>query len=175
MTITGGFIHGNYNHLHNVVSELGAIGTRSEIFMSTTEVLISILSVFSVIGYFRACKQVGLHMIPVMMILSLSISMLWAAIFPMHHELHGALGPIPLFLNIGVLLAIVLWKGKKLMTLRMVSLLSFLLMSMIILRFIPNLRGNWEGLIQRLFYLGWSIWSIALSLIFIQMLETKNR
>jgi len=174
-TITGGFIHGNYNHLHNVVSELGAIGTRSEIFMSSAEMLISILSVYSVIGFFKACKQIGLSVIPVMTILSLSISMLWAAIFPMHHELHGSLGPVPLFLNAGVLLAIVLWKGKKLLIFRLVSLISFLLMLLIILRFIPNLRGNWEGLIQRLFYLGWSIWSIALSLIFIQMLETRNR
>lgn len=45
---------------------------------------------------------------------------------------------------------------------------------LIILRFIPNLRSNFEGLIQRLFYLGWTIWSIALSLIFIGMLNTKN-
>jgi Protein of unknown function (DUF998) len=174
-TITGGFIHGNYNHLHDVVSELGAIGTRSEIFMSTAELLIAILSVFSVIGLFKACKQIGLNVVPVMTILSLSISMIWAAIFPMHHELHGTLGPIPLLLNIGVLISIFLWKGKKFQTIRLVSLVSFLLMSLIILRFIPNLRGNWEGLIQRLFYLGWSFWSIALSLIFIQMPGTKKR
>ena len=174
LTITGGFIHGNYNHFHNVVSELGAIGTRSEIFMSTAEMLISILSVFSVIGFFKGCKQIGLSVIPVLTMLSMPISMLWAAFFPMHHELHGTLGPIPLFLNIGVLLAIILWKGKKLLTFRIVSLISFILMSLLILRFIPNLRGNWEGLIQRIFYLGWSIWSIALSLIFIQMLKTRN-
>ncbi len=175
VTITGGFIHGNYNHFHNVVSELGAIGTRSEIFMSTAEMLISILSVFSVIGFFKGCKQIGLSVIPVLTLLSMPISMLWAAFFPMHHELHGTLGPIPLFLNIGVILSIILWKGKKLLTLRIVSLISFILMSLLILRFIPNLRGNWEGLIQRVFYLGWSIWSIAISIIFIQMLETKNR
>jgi hypothetical protein len=173
--ITGGFIHGNYNHLHDVVSELGAIGTKSEVFMSAAELLIAILSVFSVIGFFKACKQIGLNVIPVITILSLSISMFWAAIFPMHHELHGELGPIPLILNIGVLISIFLWKGKKFQSLRLVSLVSFILMSLIILRFIPNLRGHWEGLIQRLFYLGWSVWSIALSLIFIQMHEIKDR
>ena len=174
-TITGGFIHGNYNHLHNVVSELGAIGTRSEIFMSTAELLISIISVFSVIGFYKACKQIGINVIPVLTILSLSLSMFWAAIFPMHHELHGTLGPFPLFLNAGVLLSIFLWKGKKLNSLRFLSLVSFLIMMLILLRFIPNFRGNWEGLIQRLFYLGWSVWSIALSLIFIRMLVPMNR
>ena len=171
MLITGGLIHGNYNHLHNVVSELGAIGTKSEIFMSTGELLISILIVFSVIGFYKACRQTGLHMIPVLTILGLSISMFWAAIFPMHHELHGTLGPIPLLLNAGALLAVVLWKGQQLLFLRLVSFFSFIFMSLIILRMIPSLRGSWEGLIQRFFYLGWSIWSIALSLIFIQKVK----
>jgi hypothetical protein len=175
MTIAGGFIHGNYNHLHNVVSELGAIGTRSEIFMSTAETIVSILSIFSVIGFFKACKKTGLHAIPVLAILTVSISMFWAAIFPMRHELHGALGPIPILLNVGALLSIVLWKGKKFQTLRLFSFISFILMALISLRFIPNLQGHWEGLIQRLFYLGWTTWSIALSLIFTQMLETKDQ
>ena len=173
VNITGGFIHGNYNHLHNVVSELGAIGTKSEIFMSITEMLISILSVFSVIGFYKTCKQIGINVIPILTLLSLSISMFWAAIFPMHHELHGNLGPIPLLLNVGVLIAIILWKGKPFLSLRLVSLVSFILMLLIILRFIPNLRGNFEGLIQRVFYLGWSIWSLGLSLILIRMLHRK--
>ena len=173
-TTTGGYIHGNYNHLHDVVSELGAIGTRSEIFMSTAELLIAILSVFSVIGFYKACRQTGLNVIPVLTILSLSISMIWAAIFPMHHELHGTLGPIPLILNIGVLLSVFLWRGKKFRSLRLLSFISFLLMMLILLRTIPNLRGQWEGLIQRLFYLGWSTWSIGLSLIFIKMPVTKT-
>jgi Protein of unknown function (DUF998) len=173
-TITGGFIHGNYNHLHDVVSELGAIGTRSEIYMSTAETLMAILSVFSVIGFYKACKQTGLNAIPVLTILSLSISMFWAAIFPMHHELHGTLGPIPLILDLGVLLAVFVWRGKKFRDLRLVSLVSFLLMLLILLRTIPSLRGHWEGLIQRLFYLGWTVWSISLSLIFLKMPEVKN-
>jgi hypothetical protein len=174
VTIAGGFIHGQYNNFHDVVSELGAIGTKSEIFMSSGEVLIAALSVFSVIGFFKACKQIGLYTLPVITIPALSISMFWAAVFPMHHELHGTLGPIPLLLNLGALLAIILWKGKKFQSFRVASLISFLFMSMIALRFFPNMRSEWEGLIQRLFYLGWTIWSVALSLAFIRILKTKN-
>ena len=144
-TVTGGYLHGNYNHLHNVVSELGAIGTKSEVFMSTAELLISILSVFSVIGFYKASRQIGINVIPVLTILSLSLSMFWAAIFPMHHELDGTLGPLPLFINAGAMLSIILWKEKKLLSLRFLSLVSFLLMLLIILRFIPNLRGNWKA------------------------------
>ncbi len=175
MTITGGFIHGNYNHLHNVVSELGALGTRSEIFMSIGEILVAVLSLYAVFGYIKACRQTGLNVIPVLTLLSVSISMFWAAIFPMHHVLHGTLGPLPLILDVGVLLSIFLWRGKKFQKLRMVSLISFILMMLILLRVIPNLRGQWEGLLQRTFYLGWTVWSIALSFIFIQLLETRNR
>jgi hypothetical membrane protein len=172
-TIVGGFIHGNYNHLHNVVSELGALGTTSEVFMSSMEVLVSILSIFSIVGFYKACKKIDLNPIPVLTILALPISMFWAGVFPMHHELHGTIGPIPLLLNIGALLAIVLWRGKEFLRIRLVSLLCLFLMSLILLRFIPNLRGNWEGLIQRLFYLGWSIWSVGLSFIFISMLKKE--
>jgi hypothetical membrane protein len=174
VTITGGFIHGNYNHLHNVVSELGAIGTKSEIFMSATEILVAVLSVLSVIGFYKACKQTGANVIPVLTILSLSISMFWAATFPMHHEFHSALGPIPLILNAGVLLAIILWRRKKFFSIRIISGISFILMMLILLRTIPALRGNYEGLIQRFFYSGWTTWSIALSLFFIKEIENKN-
>lgn len=175
LTITGGFIHGNYNHLHNVVSELGAIGTKSESFMSGGEIFISLLSFFSVIGFCRACRLAGLNILPVLTILSLTISMFWAGVFPMHHELHGTLGPVPLLLNIGVLLAIFIWRGKAFLSLRLISGLCFILMMLILLRTVPALRGQWEGLIQRFFYLGWSIWSIALSLFFIPRMETKNK
>ncbi|HSZ35050.1 MAG TPA: DUF998 domain-containing protein [Puia sp.] len=175
MTITGGFMHGNYNHLHNVVSELGALGTRSEIFMSIGEILIAVLSLYAVFGYTKACRQIGLNLIPVLTMLSVSFSMFWAAIFPMHHVLHGIMGPLPLILNAGVLLSIFLWRGKKFQTLRIFSLISFILMMLILFRIIPDLRGRWEGLLQRTFYLGWTVWSIALSLIFIQFIEIRNR
>ena len=175
MTFTGGFIHGGYNHLHMTVSELGTIGIRSEIFMSTAEMMVSVISVFSVIGFYKACRQIGINSIPVWTMLSLSLSMFWAAIFPKHHELHGALGPIPMLIIIGALLAVFLWKGKKFGNLRLVSFISFLVMSLLLLRFIPDLQSHWEGLIQRLYYLGWSLWSVGLSLIFIRMAETRNK
>jgi hypothetical protein len=173
-TITGGFIHGGYNHLHNVVSELGAIGTRSEIFMSTSEMLLFILTTFSVIGFYKACKETGISAIPVLTILSLSVSMYWAAIFPMHHAWHGALGPIPLILNAGALLSIFIWRKKGFAEVRWISLLSFILMSLIALRTIPDLRNNYEGLTQRFFYLGWTIWSMNLALVFIRVVKIKS-
>ncbi len=175
ITIIGGFIHGNYNHLHNVVSELGAIGTKSEAFMSTTEMLLGILSIFSIVGFYKVCRKLRMNVIPVLTILSLSISMFWAAIFPMRHVLHGSIGPLPLILIIGVLLAIILWRGKDFFLIRIISVISFILMMLILLRTIPNLRNGYEGLIQRFFYSGWTIWSVSLSFFFLQNISSSRK
>jgi len=173
ITIIGGFIHGNYNHLHNDVSELGAIGTKSEMFMSATETLVAVCSIFSIIGFYKACKQFGINAFPVLTILALSISMFWAAIFPMHHVMHATLGPIPFILYAGVLLSIFIWRKKSLFPVRIISLISFVLMILLLLRIIPDLRNNYEGMLQRFFYLGWTLWSVSSSIIFLQLLERK--
>jgi len=54
MTFASGLIHGNYNHLKNVVSELGAVETKSEIFTSTFLIIISILGCLFSIGFYKA-------------------------------------------------------------------------------------------------------------------------
>src|SRR5258705_3965864 len=105
LTGIGGLIHRNYNHLTMVVSGLGAIGTKSEVFMSAAEILICILTLLSIAGFYKACKETHKNVLPPLTILSLAFSMVWAAIFPMHHVLHGSLGPIPLLMPLGALLA----------------------------------------------------------------------
>lgn len=172
LTISGGFIHGDYNHLRMVVSELGAIGTRSEIFMSTGELILGVISTFSVIGFCRSCRQNSISFIPPLTILSLSFSMIWAAIFPMHHELHGSTGPLPLMMFAGVLLAVFVWRKKRVAGLSRISLFSFLIMMLFLLRISPNIRNQFEGMLQRFFYLGWTVWSIGMSLVFLR--KSKN-
>ena len=174
VTIAGGFIHGNYNHLTMVVSELGAVGRRSEAVMSTLEIIVCILSVFSVIGFYKACKEIGISVIPPLTILALSFSMIWAAIFPMGHELHGAIGPIPLIMFVGALLPVFLWRKNALLPLRLYSLLSLVLMLLIMLRTIPAIQNNYPGMIQRFFYLGWTVWSVALSVYLLKLVRAKN-
>lgn len=172
LTISGGFLHHDYNHLRMVVSELGAIGTRSEIFMSTGELILGILSTLSVIGFCRACRQNKISLIPPLTILSLSFSMIWAAIFPMHYELHGSTGPLPLIMFAGVLLAIFVWRKKQVPGMSRISFFSFLIMMLFLLRMAPNIRNLFEGMLQRFFYLGWTVWSIGMSLIFLN--KSKN-
>ena len=73
-TLICGFIVGNYNHATRMVSELGAIGTKSQYIFSGGLILSSIFSVLFIIGLYKTCKQIGLNTIPVLIILTFSFS-----------------------------------------------------------------------------------------------------
>ena len=53
-TLIAGIIHGNYSHFTNTVSELGAIGTKSQTFMMVAVTLCGLLSLLFMVGMYRA-------------------------------------------------------------------------------------------------------------------------
>ena len=67
-TVICGFIIGEYDHTANMVSELGAIGTKSQYLFTVGLVLSSIFSVLFIIGLYKTCKQIGLNTIPILRI-----------------------------------------------------------------------------------------------------------
>jgi uncharacterized membrane protein len=78
--------------------------------------------------------------------------------------LHGTLGPLPIGIIAGALILLFVWKNDKInFKIKWLSGLSVIVMLLFILRFIPTVQQNFEGLIQRTLYLGWSIWCIAIS------------
>lgn len=176
ITIIAGFLHGDYNHLKLAVSELGTIGTGSEVFMSVATLLLGIFSLFFSIGFCKASKKLGISLIPAVLSFSMALSIAWAAVFPSGHELHGTLGPLPLLVMAGALCAALLWKkDKTYMPVRLYSLAGFLLMSLFLLRFNQNLQQNFEGLIQRFLWAGWSVWFIALGIGLKRKPKTHNK
>ena len=78
-----GYVLGNYNHLTRLVSELGEIGTRSQYIFMAGLLACAVLSVLFVIGLCQACKKIGISTIPALIILSFSLSIGGAAIFPL--------------------------------------------------------------------------------------------
>ncbi|MEP7323858.1 MAG: DUF998 domain-containing protein, partial [Saprospiraceae bacterium] len=124
-TIIAGFLHGNYNHFKMTVSELGTIGTGSEIFFSITLFVLAILCFLFSFGFYKMSSVLKINNFPAILSFSMCLSIAWAAIFPSGHELHGALGPLPLILIIGVLIAVILWKDNKVKSIRYISILSF--------------------------------------------------
>jgi hypothetical protein len=168
-------VHGNYNHISNTISELGAIGTKSETLMETFTLLDTVLSVFFMAGLFIACSQLRLNILPVFGVIGFPIMFGWAAIFHSGNPLHSASGPVFLLLYIGALLSVFLWRGVEFKQIRKLSLLSLGIMLLIFLRFIPSatIQNNYAGLIQRFAHLGWSVWFISLGGCFIKLLENK--
>lgn len=170
-----GFVHGNYNHFKNVISELGAIGTKSEILTSSSLLLLSVVNIFFCVGFYKASKTLKISILPALFSFSMPLSILWAAIFTLGNEFHGLLGPLPLLIIIWSLLSFVFWKKIiEFSELRFLSLISFFVMLLILLRFIKPFGDEYEGLAQRFFYLGWTIWTIAISYYFIKKLKTVN-
>lgn len=175
-TIICGFVHGNYNHISGTISELGAIGTKSETLMETFTLLCTVLSVFFMAGLFIACSQLNLNILPVFGVIGFPIMFGWAAIFHSGNPMHSASGPVFLLIYIGALLAAILWRGQEFKQVRQLSFLSLAIMLLIFIRFIPSavMENNYTGLIQRFAHAGWSVWFISLSVSFNKMLALKQ-
>lgn len=171
MTLIGGFWHGNYHHLRNTISTLGEIESASENFMAVSTLMVSIFCLLFPLGFLRISKKKNLNTIPAYLSFSMAISMAWAAIFPQGHELHGAIGFVPLFMLLAAFLCIFLVKN---MQIRNISIISLALMLFIFTRFIPDFQQNYEGLVQRFFYVGWSVWWVGLTVYLRKLFHQKS-
>jgi hypothetical membrane protein len=162
-----GLIIEDYDHVSKFVSELGAIGTKSQYVFSTGLFLSSILSVLFVIGLYKTCRIIGLNTIPVLIILTFSFSICGTALFPLPLRLHGILGMPSILLLLSPLMSLILWKMEKISNIKHISLLAFLIMILGFLAFMPNVLSEYSGLKQRFFHIGWTVWFIYLSYRFI--------
>jgi hypothetical membrane protein len=166
-TFICGIMLGNYNHLSRMVSELGALGTRSQYVFSTGLLLCSAFSVLFVIGLYGKCRATGMSIMPVILLLSYSISIAGAGIFPLPLRLHLIMGMPSILLILSPLLSLLLWsKSRKLSHIKTMSVISLFVMSLGLLAFLPDILSGYPGLKQRFFHVGWSIWFIYLSYIF---------
>lgn len=174
-TFICGFMLGDYNHFSRMVSELGAIGTRSQFVFSAGLILCSVLSVLFVIGLCRACKAIGISAIPVIIILSYSLSIAGAAIFPLPLRLHLIMGMPSILLILSPLMSLILWKGEiQPADIKQMAILSFCVMALGFSVFIPGLLSNYPGLKQRFFHIDWSVWFFYLCYSFVRLLENEK-
>ena len=174
-TIICGFLWGDYNHFSRMVSELGSIGTKSQYVFLTGLLLCSILSILFVIGLFKSCKIMKISTIPALIILSFSLSIGGAALFPLPLKWHGILGSPSVMLIFSPLLSLLLWNEKKQISdIKQMAILSLVIMSLGFLAYFPGVFGNFAGLKQRFFHMGWSIWFVYLSFRFTKLLDNKT-
>ncbi len=166
-TLICGFLMPEYNHAIRMVSELGEIGTKTQHIFTFGLVLTSIFSVFFNIGLFRICKKVGLNLIPILILWTFSFSILGAGIFSFPHRLHGLLGSPSIILFLSPLTAWIFWKTNVITNIKVLSLLTFIIMSLGFLILMPNFLTDYFGIKQRIFHFGWTVWFLYLTTIFI--------
>jgi len=117
-TIIAGFLHQNYNHISDTVSELGALGTRSHDFMTAATWLVAAFGFIFFIGLVLTCGQLQINVIPALTTTSIPFSFAWVAIFPAGTIQHPQGGIAMFSLYIGMILTTLLWKDKKFRAIR---------------------------------------------------------
>ena len=167
------FRSGNYSPISDTVSELGALGTKSHVFMTVVMYLSGIAGILFTIGAVMACRKLGLNIIPPIMAISIPFTTLWAAVFPMGTEQHAMTSQVVFIIYFGVIVSLFVWRGARLKTLWIWSVISLVLLFGIFLRFTAFFPYH-EGLIQRFAHLGWSVWFVAINIQFVKMLNLKS-
>ncbi len=164
-----GYVMGDYNHLTRLVSELGAIGTRTQYIFTAGLLGCAILSVLFVIGLAKACKEREISSIPALLILLFSLSIGGAAIFPLPLRMHLVMGMPSVMLFLSPLAALIFWRGEKMPAdLRALAIVSLAIMLLGFLAFMPEVMSSTVGLKQRFFHIAWSLWFLSLSRAFLR-------
>lgn len=168
-TIICGAMTNPYNHLSDMVSELGALNSRPQYIFTTGLVLSSILNIFFVIGLYKVCKTHNINTIPVLFLLFFSF-LAGPGIIPMPLPLHGIVGiPFPL-LVFSPFFALILWRSHEYkLKIRVGAALSLFIMLLGFLIFFPEILTSYFGLKQRFLYMGWTLWSGLLAIRFLRL------
>ena len=164
-----GYVMGDYNHLTRLVSELGAMGTRTQYMFTAGLLACAVLSILFVIGLCRESRERKISTIPALIILSFSLSIGGAAIFPLPLRMHLYMGMPSILLILSPLAALIFWRREKSPAgLRIWTIVSLMIMLLGFMAYLPDVLGAYPGLKQRFFHLGWSLWFIGLSRAFLR-------
>jgi len=164
-----GLMTKNYSHLTNLVSELGAQQTSTQYLFTSGLVLCSVLSIIFIFALLKTAKKKRLNPIPVFLLLTFSIPLFGAAVFPLPLSLHGILGSPSMLLPLSPLLALILWNNDKIPNIKIAATIVLAIMLLGFLTFTPLILDNYFGLKQRFFHMGWSLWFVFLGQSFMQM------
>ena len=170
-TLICGFLMPGYNHATRVVSELGEIGTKTQYIFTVGLILTSIFSILFNIGLLKTCRKIGLNIIPILILWTFSFSIFGAGLFSFPHRLHGLLGMPSILLFLSPLTAWIFWKSDIIPNIKFFSFLTFIIMLLGFLIFMPNVLTDYFGIKQRFFHFGWTIWFIYLTSGFIGLNE----
>ncbi|MDO3643973.1 DUF998 domain-containing protein [Mucilaginibacter sp. L3T2-6] len=167
-TLICGAVHGNYDHLSGTISELGALGTRSQHLFTGLLILLSVFGFGFCLGLYRICCERKLSLLPLIPIIIFFLGNIGVALFPLGHRLHPVAGEITIIIVLSPMLA--LWYWRTIVP-RYLSLLAtaiiIIAMALVLLEILSgNFVQSHAGLLQRIFHAGWTCWFISLSIQF---------
>lgn len=167
-TFIAGHLYGSYSFIKDGVTNLDSFYSGSGTFMSGTQITIGLLLLPYIHGILKNFRRLGFSMLPLVPLGILPISLIGSSLFPFPDALYQIFINAILIVMIGPLLALLLWRKKELSKLRVYSALCliFMLISMLLViqrPSIPEFVHNYWGLIQRSFYLGWTLWLCFIS------------
>ena len=94
--------------------------------------------------------------------------------FPLPLRLHAILGSPSILLILSPVLSLILWRNKGPRHVVSMSIVSFVVMSLGFLAFMPEVLAEYVGLKQRFFHVGWSVWFGYLSVGFVRLVRNRR-
>jgi hypothetical membrane protein len=175
-TVVCGVVLGEYNHFQRLVSELGARGTPTQPIFTIGLVLSALLSALFIASLAEQCKLERVSKVPVLALLTFTVSIGGAAVFPLPLRAHLYFGLPSVLLLLSPLLSLILWRGSaRLVTIRPYAIIGLCVMSLGFFAFAPRFLADYAGLKQRLFHAGWSVWFFGLSRGFLGVVKPGGR
>ena len=160
--LLSGRIYPEYNHLSNLVSELGALDAPSRWVFNLGLLMCALLSLVFSIRLVRACRRSGLSTLPAWLLTVHGLSMAAAAIFPLPLPMHARAGTLGMLLPLPLLAVLIFWRGGNACRLRRAAVISLVLMGLGFSVMFPQWLPQLAGLKQRFAHMGWSVMFIGL-------------
>lgn len=91
-TVICGGVLGDYDHSRRLVSELGALGTPTQLGFSVGLALCALLSAIFIVALLEQCKVERISIAPVVLLTTFTVSMAGAGVFPHPLRMHADLG-----------------------------------------------------------------------------------
>lgn len=163
-----GQVAGDHSIIRDGVTQLDAFYGASGTLMSGIQLTMALLLLPYLYGLYIRTRVWGLSRAPLIPLCILPLSLLGSSLFPFPDPLYQIFTNAILFVMLGPLLAPLMWRKKMGAPLRWWALACFTLMLMALLLLlsrasIPEIAYSYWGLIQRVFYLGWTLWLCLLA------------
>ncbi|NKI30445.1 serine hydrolase domain-containing protein [Croceivirga thetidis] len=170
-------IHGNHSFIKDGVTKLDEFYSNSGTFMAGIQFIMVFLLLLFFLSAIQKLKLLKLSILPIAPILVLPITLFGSTIFPFPNGLYQIFTNSILLIILGPILVTIFWRKKEVIKFRWQSAACLgLMLGSIFLIFnrpsFPEFIHNHWGIIQRLFYLGWTLWLCFLSY---QLLKLKTR